>query len=63
MAIESEKPFSIIKSEHGIVDVEFICYRDKEHMCSMTWCEENCIRHTSCDQIAEANDFLVESGY
>lgn len=52
--------FIIIESENGVTDVEYTCDRDHEHLCSLTWCEENCLRYYSCDRVAAANDTIKE---
>lgn len=61
--IEVTNEFTIIESENGIVDVEYTCTCNHEHMASMTWCEENCNRYSYCQRIADANDILVDNGY
>lgn len=55
--------FNIIKNENGIVDVEFICRRYESNICSIDWSESNCNHYFYCQQIADANDHLIEKGY
>lgn len=51
----------IIRNEYGFVDVDFECEREHCKVC-IDWCEENCQNYSSCQQIAEANDYLVDEG-
>lgn len=54
--------FKIIDIPDAPLDVKFTCTRDNK-IVSMDWCESNCNRYYSCQQIADANDLLVAKGY